>query len=937
MFKTSLNFINTNKTIPSITSINNLLNNAKTVSAFQQSNYAESRSFGFDNSAQKLPESTRVIICGGGVLGASVAYHLAELGWGQDTIVLEQGRLGGGMTYHSSGLVGVFKPSRAQVRLCKESVQLYKDLTAQGHKLGWKQCGTLNVARTRDRMTHFRRMKAQSIALGIECHLVTPAEAQSLCSIIQVDDIKGGLWVPGEGVCNPYDICNSLLQLAKNKGVRVIEFCGVERVLSEDDRVTGVETNLGTVKCHVFVNSGGFWARHIGQMSNPVVKVPLHPVEHYYLYTKPIAGLDPMTPVVRDLDGQVYVREHDGSLLAGGFEPVAKPAYEDGSIPLKMMDLNIGLKPKKKRDVDYAEGDSPVERVLPEDWDHFHVLLEQLLHRVPRLGSAVLHKLTNGPEGFSPDCKWIIGEAPELRNYHVVAGMKTVGISAAGGVGRATAERIINGLFPYDMYELDICRFLGLHNNRKFLRDRSREAPGLHYALPYPFREFRTGRNLRMSPIYPRLREAGAVFGQVMGYERPAYFDPDHVEEGTYKDDGRPYRIAETFTFAKPDWFDFVAREYEACRETVGLCDYSSFTKIDLTSKGQEVVDLLQYLCSNDVDIPVGGIIHTGLQNERGGYENDCSLTRLAENHYMMIAPTIQQTRCKTWIQRHLPSDSSVSVSDVTSMFTAIAIIGPFTRTLLSELTDTDLSPKSFPFFTFKELDVGLANGIRTMNLTHTGELGYVMYIPNEFALHVYNKLLEVGAKYNIRHAGHYATRALRIEKFYAFWGQDLDTTTTPLECGRTWRVKFDKGPFIGREALLRQREEGVRRMYVQLLLQDHDPDLELWAWGGEPIYRDNQYVGATTTTGYGFTLKRMVCLGFVQNLDAQGNPQVVTNDYVMSGQYEVDIAGIRYPAKVGLHSPNLPTKYPDQEREGYFATRDKMVTEPLLRANVTK
>ncbi|XP_054274258.1 pyruvate dehydrogenase phosphatase regulatory subunit, mitochondrial isoform X2 [Macrosteles quadrilineatus] len=905
-----------NKGLATATNVAGCLSNlaiSRKIHAPSSSRSNELKSANHEQS-EKLPDFSKVVICGGGVLGASVAYHLAELGWGKHTVVLEQGRLGGGMTYHSSGLVGVFKPSRAQVRLCKESVQLYSSLSAQGVNLGWTQCGSLNVARTRDRMTHFRRMKAASVALGIECELVTPEQAQKLCPIIQVDDLKGGLWIPGDGVCNPYEMCISLLELAKQKGVQVYEFCGVDKVLTEGDRVSGVETNLGVMGCDTFVNCGGFWARHIGQMSDPVVKVPLHPVEHYYLHTKPIEGLDPSTPVMRDLDGQVYLRQHDGCLLAGGFEPIAKPAYEDGSVPYSM-----------------------VERVLPEDWDHFHVLLEQLLHRVPRLGSAVLHKLTNGPEAFSPDCKWIIGEAPELRNYHVVAGMKTVGISAAGGVGRATAERIITGLFPYDMYELDICRFLGLHNNRKFLRDRSREAPGLHYALHYPFREFRTGRNLRMSPIYPRLREAGAVFGQVMGYERPTYFDPDYVEEGMTKEGQRPYRIAETNTFAKPDWFDFVAREYEACRETVGLCDYSSFTKIDLSSKGREVVDLLQYLCSNDVDVPVGSIIHTGLQNNRGGYENDCSLTRLSENHYMMIAPTIQQTRCKTWIERHLPSDSSVSLSDVTSMFTAIAIIGPFTRTMLSELTDTDLSPKSFPFFTYKELDVGLANGIRTMNITHTGELGYVLYIPNEFALHVYNKLLEVGSKYNIQHAGHYATRALRIEKFYAYWGQDLDTTTTPLECGRSWRVKFDKGEFIGRDALLRQREEGVKRMYVQLLLQDHDPDIELWAWGGEPIFRDNKYVGATTTTGYGFTLKRMVCLGFVQNFDGKGDTQVVTNEYVLSGSYEVDIGGIRYPAKVNLHSPNLPTKYPDQEREGYFATRDKMVTEPILRANITK
>lgn len=859
------------------------------------------------------PKRAKVVICGGGVMGAAVAYHLAELGWGQHTVLIEQGRCGGGTTWHLAGLVGVFKPSLTQVKLAQSSVQLYKHMEENGLKTGWKMCGSLCLARTHDRMTVFRRMKAQSVSWGIECELVSPAEARELCPFIAIHDILGGLWIPGDGVADSYQTCLSLIEAAKKRGVEVFEGCSVKNVLNQDGKVVAVETNRGMIDCDFFVNAGGFWARHIGKKSEPYVKVPLHACEHYYLHTKPIPGLDPMLPVVRDLDGHIYLRENDGRLLAGGFEPVAKPAFEDGIIP-----------------------GSPSERLLPEDWDHFHVLLEQLLHRVPSLGDAVLERLCNGPEAFSPDCKWIVGEAPEIQNYYVAAGMKTVGISAAGGVGRATAEMIVYGSTQYDMYEIDISRFLGLHNNRKFLRDRVREVPGMHYGIHYPFHEFKTGRKLRMSPIYPKLKDAGAVFGQVMGYERPSYFDPDNTVQsdmcgpvhGYQKRKAIPFRIARTGTFVKPPWFDLVSEEYAACREAVGLSDYSSFTKIDLWSKGTEVVDALQYLCSNDVDISIGGIIHTGMQNKRGGYENDCSLARLAENHYMMIAPTIQQTRCKSWIKRHLPSDGSVMMSDVTSMYTAICIMGPFTKQLLSKLTDSDLNPKSFPFFTFKELDVGLANGIRAMNLTHTGELGYVLYIPNEYALHVYTRLMEVGKEFGIKLAGYYAMRAIRVERFYAFWGQDLDTTTTPLECGRSWRVKFNKDlDFIGRDALLKQREEGVRRMYVQLLLQDHDHEIDYWPWGGEPILRNGRYVGATTTTGYGFTFKKQVCLGFVQNFDDDGQTLPVTPDYVMSGQYEVDIAGIRYSAKVNLHSPNLPTQYPDKERSAYRATRDIAVT----------
>ncbi|XP_076649789.1 pyruvate dehydrogenase phosphatase regulatory subunit, mitochondrial [Halictus rubicundus] len=855
-----------------------------------------------DNVDDPLPKDAKVVICGGGVMGGAVAYHLSLMGLGDQTVIIESGRIGGGTTWHTSGLVGAFKPSLAQVKLAQDSIALYKELEEKGLATGWKQCGSLSLARTRDRMTVFRRMKAQSISRDIECHLVTPKQVQEICPLLRVDDLVGGLWIPDDGVGDPYQICLTLIAEAKKRGVKVFENCKVTKVVTQNGRIEAIETTFGAIECEHFVNCAGFWARNVGKLSEPHVKVPLHPVEHYYLHTQPIDGLDPMIPVVRDLDGYIYFRENNGSLLAGGFEPVAKPAFEDGTIP-----------------------ESTNERFLPEDWDHFHILLEQMLHRIPDLGDAVLERLSNGPEAFSPDCKWIVGEAPEIRNYYVAAGMKTVGISAAGGVGRATAELIINGSTSLDMYELDVSRFLGLHNNRKFLRDRVKEVPGMHYALQYPHHEFKTGRNLRMSPIYPKLKEAGAIFGQVMGYERPTWFQLDDEKDLETTDGFQKYKIAYTNTFSKPPWFEPVNNEYAACRERVGLSDYSSFTKIDLWSNDLEVVDLLQYLCSNDVDVPVGSIIHTGMQNDRGGYENDCSLARIAPNHYMMIAPTIQQTRCKHWINRHLPADGSVAVSDVTSAYTAICIMGPATRLLLSELTDTNLNARNFPFFTFKELDVGLANGIRTMNLTHTGELGYVLYIPNEFALHVYTRLVDAGAKYGLNHAGYYATRALRVEKFYAFWGQDLDTFTTPLECGRAWRVKLDKAVnFIGRDALLRQREEGVKRKYVQLLLNDHDSELDTWCWGSEPIFRNGKYCGMTTTTGYGFTFRKQVCLGFIQNFDSQGQPQEVSNEYVLSGDYEVDVAGMRFPAKCHLHSPNLPTKFPDKERDSYHATRDQ-------------
>uniref|UniRef100_A0A1A9VCK3 Pyruvate dehydrogenase phosphatase regulatory subunit, mitochondrial n=1 Tax=Glossina austeni TaxID=7395 RepID=A0A1A9VCK3_GLOAU len=848
-----------------------------------------------------LPTEVRVVVCGGGIVGASVAYHLALLGWGKDTLLIEQHTVGGDSPLCASGFVGRYEPTYCELKLTEYSLDLIKELTEKNLPTGWKQVGSLNLARQFDRMTSYQRMKSIGKAWGISCEVWTPEECQAKCPLIDIKDIKGGLWIPDDGVCDPHLVCVSLIQEAKRMGVRVIEHCAVKKVLTDSGKVQQIDTTSGKLSCEFFVNCTGFWAREVGTLSTPVVKIPLKSVEHHFLYTKPIDGLNPLTPFVRDFDGGVYFREKDGGIMAGGFEREAKVAYEDSAVPL-----------------------SQKERELPPDWDHFHELLDELLRRVPALRTASLDRLSNALQAFSPDCKWILGEAPEIENYYVCAGMKTIGVAASGGIGRTLADLIVKGSTYLDLHTLDVNRFLGLHNNRKFLKDRCKEVPGKHYDICYPFDEYQTGRNLRMSPIYPALKEAGSIFGQTMGYERPGYFDPNDIKD----EFGIPrFRMAETRTFHKPAWFDLVASEYTACRERIGLSDYSSFTKYDLWSKGREVVDLLQYLCSNDVDVPIGSIIHTGMQNPWGGYENDCSLARLNENHYMMIAPTTQQTRSMAWIRKNMPSHlkASVNVSDVTSMYTAICIMGPYSRVLLSELTDTDLSPKNFPFFTYKELDVGLANGIRTLNITHTGELGYVLYIPNEFALHVYSRIAQAGQKYNIQHAGYYATRALRIEKFYAFWGQDLDTFTTPLECGRSWRVKFNKPiEFIGRSALLKQREEGVKRMYVQLLLNGHDHEIDVWCWGNEPIYRDGKHCGMTTTTGYGYTFKKQVCLGFVRNVDEAGNKMPVTNDFVLSGHYEVEVAGIRFEAKVNLHSPNLPTKFPDKEREAYHATRDK-------------
>lgn len=866
-----------------------------------------------------LPRHAKVVICGGGAQGAAIAYKLAQRGLGPDTVLLDQGVLGGGTTWHSSGLIGLLKPSPVESKLTQISKNLYLDLQhKEGFYTGWKECGSLLVAQTDDRMQYFKRIKSESVARKIDCEVISPDDAGKLCPLIETQDLKGGLWVPGDGVANPFEICFALSHLAARKGVKIVENCKLEEVLTKDNKVSGVKTNQGTVLCESFVNTAGFWARHIGTLSSPRVQIPMHPAEHYYLHTKPIPDMPAFSPVVRDPDGHIYFRENGGRILGGGFEPVAKPAFEDGHMPT-----------------------SSKSRQLPVDWDHFYVLLEGLLKRVPSLNNAVLETLTNGPEAFSPDGNWIMGQAPEIENYFVAVAMRSIGAGAAGGVGEVIASYIAEGRAPFDMYNLDIQRFLPMHNNRKFLRERVHEVPGKLYAIPYPFQEFRTGRAQRTTPIFPKLRAMGARFNQVMGYERAMYFKKEEAPlELSYFGLGEDSKkatdpltandsvsIAETKTFFKPPWFKEVEEEFYASRENVSVCDYSSFAKFDLWSSGDEVVEFLQKMCSNDIDMPIGHIKHTGMQNRFGGYENDCSVARLNENRYMLMSPSIQQMRSYTWMKTHLPSDGSVYLQDVTSLYTTLCVMGPKAPELMSRLTDVDLDSKAFPFFTCRHMDVSCSPEILTMNLTHTGELGYVLYIPSEFAVEVYESILEAGKDLGITNCGYFAMRALRIEKFYAFWGQDLDSTTTPMECGRAFRVKMNKDiDFIGRRALEEQQHQGAKKILVMLILDDtaHNNDSDPWPWGGEPIYRNGQFVGTVTTTSFGFSLRKHIGLGFVRCFKENGEEDIVTTQYVRTGSYEIEIAGKRFPATVRLNPPVLPVRGSAemQQRGIYEATR---------------
>ncbi|XP_050314040.1 pyruvate dehydrogenase phosphatase regulatory subunit, mitochondrial-like isoform X2 [Anthonomus grandis grandis] len=698
----------------------------------------------------------------------------------------------------------------------------------------------------------------------------------------------GGVWVPDDAVINPKAICDTLARLAQQGGAKYIEHTTVNKVLTNNNAVYAVETNRGTIKCEYFVNCAGMWARELGLNCTPNVRIPAYPADHYYATTGPLDnGLHESLPIIRDFDGYTYAREYKGGLMVGWFEPYAKPAFEKGRVPKEW------------------------ERFIKRDEKHFKPLWENAVHRFPILKNYENPKLVNSPDNFTPDGRWILGEAPEVKNYFAACGMNGNSLQGAGGIGKAVAEWIVEGQPRQDVLPFILQRFLNVHNSWQYLKKRIEEVVGRHYSIYYPFQsEYKCARELRCSPLYSVLETRGAVFGIKMAYERALYFD------STYKR-GQPKVQMPSGTFFKPKFFEFLREEYLACIEGVGIIDMSSFSKIEVKSAGDEALQYLQKISSNDIDIPMGSIIHTGMQNMRGGYENDCMLVRQSPNSFFMVSPTSQQTRVYEWIKRNLPSKNTVHVNDVTSMYTVLNVVGPKSTQLLSELSNSDLK---VPPFSYLKVNVGYASDVMVMSFTHTGAPGYCLYIPSEYALHVYYKLMTVGRDYGVRDVGVLTQRFMRLERFIPFWAEELNSFTTPFEAGNDWSVRLDKKEnFIGKDALLIQSKVGVKKKLVFFHFDNIDPDVDIWPWGGEPLYRNNEFVGTITSAGFGFGANKLICLGFIHK-PAKDKNRIVTKDYLLAKNavYEVDIAGHRFSATPYLHAPT-PSDHHD--RRDYRST----------------
>jgi 4-methylaminobutanoate oxidase (formaldehyde-forming) len=810
-------------------------------------------------TSPSFPTQARAVVIGGGIVGCSVAYHLTRKGWA-DVVLLEQGRLSCGTTWHAAGLVGQLRSQASMTRLIRYSAALYASLEAEtGLGTGWKQCGSISVARTPDRMTLLRRTAASARAQGVACDVLSPQEAGRLWPLMRTDDLAGAVWLPGDGKANPSDLTQALAKGARSRGARIVEGVRVTGVVTEGGRAAGVETDQGRIRTEVVVNCAGQWARAVGQLAG--VTVPLHSAEHMYIVTGRIAGVTPDLPVMRDPDGYIYFKEEVGGLVMGGFEPQAKPWGMDG-IP------------------------HPFEfQLLPDDWDQFQILMENALQRVPALETAEIKTFLNGPESFTADNQFVMGEAPELPGFFVAAGFNSAGIASAGGAGMALAEWIVEGDPGMDLWPVDIRRFARFNGNPRWLRDRVVEVLGLHYAMPWPNRELESARPLRRSPLIDRLAAKHAVFGSKFGWERANVFAPE------------PGRARLTYGFERPEWLDWSLAEQRAAREGVAVFDLTSFAKLLL--QGRDAGALLQRLCAADVAVAPGRSVYTGMLNERGGYEADVTVARLDDERWLLVTGTAQATRDADWIRRHIPEDAFATVTDVTSGYAVLAVAGPLSRRLLEAVSGADLSPAAWAFGTVRELFVGHATTL-AMRRSYAGEIGWELYVPTEFACSAYETLCDAGAAFGLRDAGYYAIDALRIEKGYRAWGRELSPDIDPWTAGLGFAVKLDKpGGFIGRDALLARRTDIPASRIVSIVAESPEAPL---AFGGELLLRNGEPVGEVTSAAFAGTTGRLVALGLAKRTDG-----AVDEAWLRDGLFTLDVAGAGVPVRVSLRPPYDP------------------------------
>jgi 4-methylaminobutanoate oxidase (formaldehyde-forming) len=786
-----------------------------------------------------LPAHAQFVVIGGGIIGCSTAYHLAKE-HKADVVLLEQGKLTSGSTWHAAGLVGQLRSSASITQVLKRSVELYKTLEAEtGLATGWKMTGCLRLATNADRWTEFKRLATTARSFGMDMELISPAEVKRMWPLMDVSDLIGASWLPTDGQASPADITQSLARGARMHGAKIHEGVRVTGFEMDGPRIVAVLTTEGRIACETVVNCGGMWAREIGAMAG--INVPLQPVKHQYIVTEKLEGLAPDAPTLRDPDRRTYYKEEVGGLVMGGYEP--NPiAWTTGDIP------------------------RPFEfQLFDDDWEHFEQHLTQAIARVPALESTGVRQMINGPESFTPDGNFILGAAPECANMYVGAGFNAFGIASGGGAGWALAEWAVRGEAPLDLWTVDIRRFSALHRDRDWVKERTLEAYGKHYTVAFPHEEYESGRNRIVSPLYDRLKAHGAVFGSKLGWERPNWIAPAH----------------DVYSMGRQNWFGPVGDEHRLVREAVGVFDQSSFAKYEVT--GKDAAAALNAIAAGNIDKPVGRLTYTQLLNSRGGIECDLTMARLADDKFYIVTGTGFRTHDLAWIAEHLPASADVAITDVTEAWGTLSLMGPRARDVLAAITTADVSNAAFPFGHVRVLPIA-GHDVRALRVTYVGELGWELHIPLAATGDVFDALLAAGKRHGVRPVGYRALESLRLEKGYRAWGSDITPNDTPFEAGLGWAVKLKSNtPFIGRDALIALQDRPLRKRLATFTTDREDIVL----LGRETILRNGEFAGYLTSGGYGYTIGKPIGLGYVRHPEPE------------TGSYELVVANERVAAAI--------------------------------------
>ena len=798
-----------------------------------------------------IPGTARVVIIGGGVIGCSVAYHLAQKGW-KEIILLERKQLTSGTTWHAAGLIAQLRASANMTKLAKYSQELYGNLEKEtGVATGFKRCGSITVALTEERKEEIFRQAAMARAFGVDVEEISPNEVKNKYEHLNIDGVKAGVWLPKDGQGDPGNIALALAKGARNNGVNIFENTLVTGILTKGRRVSGVnwktDNSTGCIEADMVVNCGGMWGHEVGRMAG--VNVPLHACEHFYIVTEPVKELTQL-PVLRVPDECAYYKEDAGKFLLGAFEPISKPWGMSG-IP---------------KGFEFDQ--------LPEDFDHFEPILEAACERMPILAEAGIQTFFNGPESFTPDDAYHLGLAPELDNFWVAAGFNSIGIQSAGGAGMALAEWMDSGSKPFDLGDVDISRMQPFQGNKKYLFERSKETLGLLYADHFPYLQKKTARNIRRTPFHHQLLSQGAVMGEIAGWERANWF-ADKGQKRSYE-----------YTWKRQNWFENAAREHRSIRENIGMYDMSSFGKIRI--EGRDATKFLNFVAGGQYDVEIGKIVYSQFLNNAGGIEADVTITRLTESAYLVVTPAATRLADQIWLSRNI-GDFNVVITDVTAGEGVLAIMGPSSRKLLQMVSPNSFDNDVNPFGTAQEIEIGMGLA-RVHRVTYVGELGWEVYVSSDQAGHIFDTLFDAGQDLDMKLCGMHMMDSLRIEKGFRHFGHDITCEDHVLEAGLGFAVKTSKPDFIGRDAVLRKKENGLDRRLLQFVLNDSEPLL----YHNEPILRDGELVGHLTSGNYGHTIGAAIGLGYVPCKDE-------TVSDILASNYEIDVAGSKIRADVGI------------------------------------